>query len=324
MKSLRKFCLLAICALGIGMGSATAQSFPTKTMRWVVAYPPGGGTDILARTVGAQLSRQLNQPVVIDNRPGGAGIIGAENVARSAPDGYTLFTGDNGTLIYNVALYKSLPYNPAKDFSSVSMLGRFPLVLLTNNSSPFASAREMIDQAKRQPGKLSYASPGVGSPHHLAMELLKQEAGVFVVHVPYRGSGGAIQDLIGGQINLFVADSAVALPMIKGGKVRPLAVFSRQRSVSFPEVPTWVELGYQQVQAYGWQGLVVPAGTPSEVTNVLSRELGVALRSPEVAQRLGDFGVELIPGTSQEMASFMESEARVWQRLIRERGISPD
>ena len=324
MKSLRNSCLLALCALGIGIGSAVAQSFPTKTMRWVVAYPPGGGTDILARTIGAQLSRQLNQPVVIDNRPGGAGIIGAENVARSAPDGYTLFTGDNGTLIYNVALYKTLPYNPAKDFSSVSMLGRFPLVLLTNNSSPFASARDLIDQAKRHPGKLSYASPGVGSPHHLAMELLKQEAGVFVLHVPYRGSGGAIQDLIGGQIDLFVADSAAALPMIKGGKVRPLAVFSSQRSVSFPQVPTWVELGYQKVQAYGWQGMVVPVGTPREVTSTLNRELGVALRSPEVAQRLADFGVELIPGTPQEMASFMELEAGVWQRLIRERGITPD
>ena len=147
---------------------------------------------------------------------------------------------------------------------------------------------------------------------------------MFVVHVPYRGSGGALQDLIGGENNLFVADYAVALPMIKGGKVRPLAAFSRQRSVSFPEVPTWVELGYPQVQAYGWQGMVVPAGTSKDVTNILNRELGVALRSPEAAQRLGDFGVELIPGTSQDMANFLESETRVWQRLIRERGITPD
>lgn len=324
-KSLLRLTLLALWALALmTSNTAFAQSFPSKPLRWVVAYPPGGGTDLLARTVGAQLSRQLNQPVVIDNRPGGAGIIGSEHVARSAPDGYTLFTGDNGTLIYNSALYKSLPYDPVKDFASVSLLGRFPLVLLTNNNSPFGSARQFLEAAKREPGKLSYASPGVGSPHHLAMELLKQEAAMFVLHVPYKGSGGAIQDLMGGQINLFVADAAAALPLIKGGKVRPLAVFSGVRSAAFPQTPTWVELGLTKVEAYGWQGLVVPAATPRELVATLSRELGNALRAPEVARRLADFGVELIPGEPQEMTRYLEAEARVWQPLIRARGISPD
>lgn len=324
-KSLLRLTLFALWALAlVTSNTAFAQSFPSKPLRWVVAYPPGGGTDLLARTVGAQLSRQLNQPVVIDNRPGGAGIIGSEHVARSAPDGYTLFTGDNGTLVYNSALYKSLPYDPVKDFASVSLLGRFPLVLLTNNNSPFGSARQFLEAAKREPGKLSYASPGVGSPHHLAMELLKQEAAMFVLHVPYKGSGGAIQDLMGGQINLFVADAAAALPLIKGGKVRPLAVFSGARSASFPQTPTWVELGLSKVEAYGWQGLVVPAGTPRDLVATLSREIGNALREPEVSRRLVEFGVELIPSDPQSMARYLESEARVWQPLIRTRGISPE
>lgn len=323
--TLRFAFLLALWLWGLATGGpAIAQAYPSRPVRWVVAYPPGGGTDILARAVGAQLARQLHQPVVIDNRPGGAGIIGAEHVARSASDGYTLFTGDNGTLVYNSALYKSLRYDPPKDFASVSLLGRFPLVLLTSNESPWGSARQFIEAAKREPGKHSYASPGIGSPHHLAMELLKQEAGLFVLHVPYRGSGGAIQDLMGGRIELFVADSAAALPLIKGGKVRPLAVFSRSRSAVFPQLPTWSELGLTQVEAYGWQGLVVPAATPQDIVTLLSREVGNALRAPEVASRLVEFGVELIPSEPQEMARFLQSEARVWQRLIRERAISPE
>lgn len=325
MTALLRLALNALLALGLAApGAALAQAYPAKAIRWVVAYPPGGGTDMLARTVGAQLAKQLNQPVVVDNRPGGAGIIGTEHVARSPADGYTVFTADNGTLVYNSALYKTLPYDPVKDFAPVSLMGRFPLVLLTSNDSPFTSATQLVEQARRQPGKLNYASPGIGSPHHLAMELLKQEAGLFVVHIPYRGSGGAIQDLLGGQINLFVADSAAALPLVRGGKARALAVFSGARSASLAQVPTWKELGHARVEAYGWQGLVVPAGTPPEIVQLLSRELGAALRSAEVSRRLADFGIELIPGEPQEMARYLQAERAIWPRLIRERGITAE
>lgn len=320
---------LSRCVLAFGLclgvaASALAQGFPNRPIRWIVSYPPGGGTDILARTVGAQLSRQVAQPVVVENRPGGAGFIGAEAAARAAPDGYTIFTGDNGTLVYNPALYKSTPYDPAKDFASVTLLGRFPLVLLTGNDSPFASARQLIEQVRQSPGKLIYASPGVGSPHHLAMELLKREAGLFIVHVPYRGSAGALQDLMGGQIPLFVADSAAALPLVRSGKVRALAVFSRERPATFAQVPTFVELGLGKVEAYGWQGIVAPTGTPADVVALLSRELGAALRAPEVAKKLSDFGIELIPGEPAAMARYLEAETRLWQPLIRERGITAD
>ena len=322
MIRLARLLVLGLCLATTG--AAMAQGFPSRPIRWVVAYPPGGGTDIMARTVGAQLGKQLSQSVVIENRPGGAGFIGAEAVARSPADGYTIFTGDNGTLVYNPALYKTLPYDPAKDFAPVTLLGRFPLVLLTGNDSPHASAAQVIEQARREPGKLVYASPGVGSPHHLAMELLKREAGLFIVHVPYRGSSGALQDLMGGQIPLFVADSAAALPLIRSGKVRALATFSRARSPALPQLPTFVELGLGKVEAYGWQGIVGPAGMPADVTAQLSRELGVALRTPEVARKLTDFGVELIPGEPAEMARYLATETKVWQGLIRERGITPE
>ena len=325
MKLLTRLTKIAVLGACLAVGAtAMAQSYPTKPIRWVVSYPPGGGTDILARTVGAQLSKQVSQAVVVDNRPGGAGIIGSEHVARSPADGYTIFSGDNGTLVYNPALYKKLPYDPAKDFAPVTMLGRFPLVLLTSKDSPIETATQLFDQIKREPGKLSYASPGIGSPHHLAMELLKQQAGLYILHVPYRGSGGALQDLMGGQIPLFVADSAAALPFIRSGKVRPLAVFSRTRPAAFPQVPTLVELGFPQVEAYGWQRVVVPAGTPREVVSTLSREIAAALNVPEVSKKLVDFGIELTPGEPQEMKRLLESETGIWQPLIRERGISPE
>lgn len=316
--------LLAAIVLTAASTIALAQAFPSKPLRWVVAYPPGGGTDQLARTVGAQVARQTGQSVVIDNRPGGAGFIGAEAVARSAPDGYTLFTGDNGTLVYNSALFKKTPYDPRRDFAPVTLLARFPLVLLANVNTPHASASALFDQMRKHPGALSYASPGPGSPHHLAMELFKQKAGLFILHVPYRGSGGAMQDLIGGQVPLFVADAAAALPMIKAGKVKPMAVFSRQRSSALPDVPTLIELGYAGVEAYGWQGLVVPSSTPKEVIATLQREVGAALKHPDVARKLQEFGLELIPSDPFTMEQYIASETQLWHGLIKERQLGLD
>jgi tripartite-type tricarboxylate transporter receptor subunit TctC len=301
--------------------SVLAQTYPSRPIKWVVAYPPGGGTDFLARTLGAQMAKQMGQPVVIDNRPGGAGMIGAEMVARSPADGYTVFTGDNGTLVYNPALFKKVPYAPQTDFAAVSMMARFPLILLANNNAPFGNARALIEQIKSKPGQLSYASPGMGSPHHLAMELLKQRANLFILHVPYRGSGGAIQDLMGGQIQLFVADSAAALPLVRSDKVKALAVFSKSRMPALPDVPTFAELGYTDVEAYGWQGMVVPANTPKDMVARLNQELGLAMQNPEVTRKFADFGLDLIPGTPESMARYLAEETRVWHQLIRDRQI---
>ena len=303
---------------------AAAQPYPSKPIRWIVSYPPGGGTDFLARTVGAQLSKQAGTPVIIENRPGGAGFIASEASARAPADGYTIFSGDNGTLVYNAALFKKLPYDPTRDFAPVAMMARFPLVLLANVNAPFSSAHQLIDLIRKKPGALEYASPGLGSPHHLAMELLKERARLFVVHVPYRGSGPAIQDLMGGQIPLFVADSAAALPLIRGGKVKAIATFSRSRFAALPDTPTFMELGYQDVEAYGWQGLVVPARTPKEVITRLNAELVTAIRTPEISRKLSDFGLELTPGDPDSLARYLASEIKLWHPLIRERGISLD
>lgn len=322
LKFLRPLRIAAMAGLAALAFSAFAQGYPNRPIKWVVAYPPGGGTDFLARTLGQQMSRQMGQPIVIDNRPGGAGMIGSEVAARSPGDGYTLYTGDNGTLVYNPALFKKIPYAPLTDFTPVSMMARFPLVLLANNDAPFGTARALIDQIKRQPGKLSYASPGMGSPHHLAMELLKQRANLFILHVPYRGSGGAIQDVVGGQIQLFVADSAAALPLVRSQKVKALAVFSKNRSPALPDVPTFAELGYPDVEAYGWQGMVVPASTPRDIVQRLNQELTRAIQNPEVVRKFADFGLDLIPGTPEAMSRYLAEETRVWHQLIKERQIS--
>lgn len=305
-----------------GAVPSQAQSYPSKPIRWVVAYPPGGGTDLLARLVGSQLSKQMGQPVVIENRPGGAGFIASEAVARSPGDGHTIFTGDNGTLVYNSALFKRTPYDAVKDFAAVGLMARFPLVLLANANSPFATASQMIETGKRRPGQLNYGSPGLGSPHHLAMELLKQKAGLFIVHVPYKGSGPALQDLIGGTLELFVADTAAALPMIRSGKVKALAVFSKSRMTALPEIPTFIELGFEGVEAYGWQALVVPASTPKDIVSKLNAELIKAIQAPEVAPKLIDFGLELIPSDPPTMTRYLADETRLWHELIRERKIT--
>lgn len=315
--------ILAACLLCAAWGAA-AQPYPSRPIKWIVAYPPGGGTDFLARTVGAQLSKQTGAPVVIENRPGGAGIIASEASARSPADGYTVFSGDNGTLVYNAALFRKPPYDATRDFTPVGMMARFPLVLLANADTRFGSAAQLIEQIRKRPGALNYASPGLGSPHHLAMELLKERARLFVVHVPYKGSGPALQDLMGGQIDLFVADSAAALPLIRAGKVKALATFSRNRFAALPDTPSFIELGFKGVEAYGWQGLVVPSRTPKEVVARLNAELVTAIQSPEIARKLTDFGLELTPGNPESLGRYLADEIKLWHPLIKDRGISLD
>lgn len=313
--------VLTAAALASASIAAVAQSFPSRDFRWVVSYPPGGGSDFLARTVGAQLSAQTKQPVVIDNRPGAAGFVAAELVARAPGDGYTLFTGDNGTLVYNAALFKKTPYNASTDFAPVGMMARFPLVLVARADTPYTSAKVFLEAIRRQPGALNYGSPGLGTPHHLAMELLKQSADLSIVPVQYRGSGPAVTDLLGGQVPVVILDTAAALPMIRSGKVKALAAFSQARSAALPDTPTFVELGFDGVEAYGWQALVVPASTPKDVIHRLSAELTRAIRTPEVAAKLTDFGLELTPGDPAAAGRYIEGEVQLWHQLIKRRNI---
>ena len=315
---------LLIAASMLFSATSAADSYPSRSVRWIVAYPAGGGSDVLARTVGEQLSIGLGQPVLVDNRPGGATIIGAEAVARAPADGYTILTADNGTLIFNTALFRSLPYDPVKDFAPVGLMARFPLLLAVNPSSGYASAKDLVEVMRKEPGKLSYASPGVGSPHHLAMEMLKQRARFDATHVAYKGMAPAIQDVVGGQLPVIIVDTAAGGAMIKAGKLKVLATFSKTRLPSMPDVPTLMELGLTDVEATAWQGLVVPAGTPKEVVDKLAAELQKAINSPSVRARLLELGVEPTPSDSSAMAAHWRSEAAYWPKFIQERHITLD
>ena len=322
--SSRRRLFLTVAALGLAPRAVVAQSYPSRPVRWIVPYPPGGGSDFLARTLGVQLEKQLGQPVVVENRPGAATMIGAEAVAKATPDGYTVLTADNGTLVFNTALYRKVNYDPVKDFAPVGLMARFPLILVANTSSGFKSARDVLTAAKQRPGALSYASAGAGSPHHLAMELFKQRTGAFIVHIPYRGAAPAVQDLLGNTLPLMVIDTAVGLPHIRAGKLVPLGVFSRQRLATLPNVPTLEEQGIGDTEVYAWQGMVVPAATPRDVTARLTAELSRSISAPDVAKKLQEFGLEPIPGSAEQMAEYVKSETARWHGLIRARGLTLD
>jgi tripartite-type tricarboxylate transporter receptor subunit TctC len=315
--------LLLLAALSFS-ACAFAQTFPAKPVKWIVGYPAGGGTDFLARTVGAQMSVQLGQPFVVDNRPGAAAILAAEATARAPGDGYTVFTADNGVLVYNQALYKRLPYDARKDFAPLGLMARTPLVLVAAPSTGARSGAELLAHVRAQPGRLSYASPGNGSPHHLAMELLKSRAGLFVLHVPYRGAAPAMQDVMGGQVPLMVVDSSSGMAHIRAQKLVPLLVFSAKRLPHLPDTPTAIELGFKDVEAYAWQGLVVPAATPGDIQQKLSTEMQSAVNNPAVKKKLAEGGWETVPSDSNLMAVYTQAETRKWHALIRERKITVD
>lgn len=321
----RRSILLSTALMACGShGTASADAYPSKPIRWVVAYAAGGGSDALARTVGTQLAAQLGQSVLIDNKPGGATVIGAENVAKSPGDGYTIFTADNGTLVFNTALFKKLSYEPQKDFAPVGMMARFPLILAVNPAAGFSDTKSLLDAAKANPGKISFATPGIGSPHHLAMEMLKARNNLSMVHIAYRGGAPAVQDVVGGQLPVIVIDYATGLQMIKVGKLKPLATFSKSRLNALPNVPTLIELGYTDIEAVAWQGLVVPSSTPKDVVNKISVELQKTIQSEAIKSQLANMGIEAVPSDAASMQKHWMQENQYWPRLIRERGISLD
>lgn len=318
--------LTALAAVTLAALSAApalhAQDYPNRPLRWVVGYPPGGGSDFLARVIGNELSKSLGQPVVVENQPGAASVLAATSVTRSPSDGYTLFSGDNGSLVYNSALFAKPRYDPVKDFAPVGLMARFPLILVVNSQTPAKSAQDLFETIKAAPGKTNYASPGIGSPHHLAMELLIEKAGLTMNHVPYRGAAPAVQDVLANQLPLMVADAAVGLPQIRSGGLKPLAVFSKTRLAALPDVPTLQELGYKDIEAYAWQGLVTVAGTSATIQSKLTAELQKALANPDVTKRLTDFGLEPIPSDAKGLSAYIASESAYWHPLIKARNIS--
>ena len=331
--TLQRRSLLALAAGALGpsatvfsSGARAADAYPDHALRWIVAYPAAGGSDFLARQLAPQMGKQMGQTIVVDNRPGAAGIIGTEAASKAPGDGYTLLTGDNGAMVFHTALYKSLPYNPS-DFVPVGFMASFPLILAVNPSAGFTSAAQFLDAVKRNPGKYSYASPGAGSPHHLAMELLKQRTGSFLVHVPYRGTAPAMQDVMSGQVPVMVIDTAAGLAQIRGGKLKALAVMSRHRIPQLPDVPTLSEAGgpaLKDFEADAWQGLFAPKGTPPDIAARLSAEMRKAILTPEVKTRLEAFGLEVAPTDGPQLAAFIQKETAFWHALIKERHLTLD
>lgn len=323
MKKILASCLIALPVLMSG-AAAHAQSYPSKPIRWLVPYPPGGGSDFLARTVGQALSEQVKQPVIIENKAGANTAIAASETARAPADGYTILNADNGTMVFNSALYSKLSYNPEKDLTPVTLIGRFPMILVVGPGSEAKDAKDFIAKAKARPGSISYGSAGAGSPHHLAMELLKVAAGVDMQHVAYRGAAPALSDLAGNQIPAMMVDLAAGGGFIKAGKIRPLAVANATRLPQLPDVPTFAELGYKNIEAAALVGVVAPAGLPADVLNTLNRQLVTAVNQPAVKQRLIDFGVEPVANSPQQYADLLKSETVRWHKLIRDQKITLD
>ena len=327
MRWTRSYLVAAAAVLGLAAFAqpASAQPYPSKPIRLVVPFPAGGGTDFFARTVGAKMSETLGQPIVVDNRPGGSTIIGAENVKGSAPDGYTVLLGDLGTYALNPSLFKKLPYDPANDLAPVTLTGRFVLTIAVNPSAlNVSSVKELIDAAKKEPGKITYASPGTGSPHHLAMELFAKEAGIKLTHVPYKGAAPALQDLIGGQVAVMPVDIAAGMPHIKSGKIKVIGTATPSAVAALPGVPTIASAGIPGFEAWAWQGFAVPKGTPPDVVAKLREGYLKAVNDPAVRAKLVEAGIEPLQSTPQEMATYISSENAKWSKVIKEANITLD
>jgi tripartite-type tricarboxylate transporter receptor subunit TctC len=305
-------------------GTAHAQNYPTKPVRIVVPFAPGGGGDLVARTVAVKLTESLGQPVVVDNRAGAAGSIGAEIAARSPPDGHTLLLGSNGPLAINPSLYAKLPYDAARDFAPVSLVTIMPFVLVVHPALPVRSVKELIALARSRPGELNYGSPGNGSSTHLANELLKSMTGMKIAHVPYKGVAPAATDLISGQIQMMSGDLSTLVPHIRSGRMRALAVTSSRRSAMLPDTPTVAESGVPGYEASGWFGVLVPAGTPPYIVQRLNSAMLKGLAAADARERLAAFGGEVAPGTPEQLATHIRTEGAKWGKLIRALGLKPE
>jgi tripartite-type tricarboxylate transporter receptor subunit TctC len=301
-----------------------AIAYPDKPVEWVVPYPAGGGTDVVARALAEQMGKTLNATIVINNKPGAATNIGADYAAKAKPDGHVMLSADTATLAANPFLYAKLAYNVEKDFAPVGLMARFPMILVVHPSVPAKNLAEFTAWAKAQAGGASFASPGAGSPHHLATELLKARIALPMTHVPYRGAAPAVQDVVGGQVPFMFVDTASGYAHIQSGKLRPLGVASPKRVKNFEAIPTLAEQGLKGFEAYAWQGLVVPAATPQPVVDQLAKALRAALDTTTVKARFQTLGLEAIPSTPKEMADYARTERAKWGEVIRAAGIKLD
>ncbi|MBX3674304.1 MAG: tripartite tricarboxylate transporter substrate binding protein [Burkholderiales bacterium] len=316
--------LLMTLALSLGLAAnAAADAYPSRAIKVIVPFPAGQASDTIARLVGEQLGRALGQAVVVENRPGAGGNIGSEAGARSAPDGYTL-TMATAALPISKNVYKKLPFDPARDFEPVSLMTVTPLVLIARPSLPANDVASLVDLARKQPGKLTFASSGQGTSHHLSGELLKAVAGVDILHVPYKGSAPAHVDLMGGSVDIMFDNILPVSPHVKSGKLKALAVTTKSRAPSMPDVPTMAESGYPNFEAVAWFGLLAPAGTPAPIVERLSAEVNRILKSPEINARLTGMGANVMGTTPQEFSAFMKAEIEKWAPVVKRANIVLD
>lgn len=315
---------LTAAVLGIAAGFASAAaaqpaSYPNRPVRMVVPFPPGGGTDIVARLVMPKLSENLGQPIVIDNRGGANGGIGTDIAAKSQPDGYTVLVGGIGTLAINAAMYSKIPYDPVRDFAGVTQIAGVPNMLVVNPSLAATSVKELIALAKSKPGQFNFSTPGAGSSDHLSMELFKLRAGLSIVHVPYKGFGPSLPDLLSGKVQLTFANLPTVLPQTQGGKLRALAVTSRGRAASAPGVPTMIESGMADFDVTSWFGLAVPTGSPKHVIATL-HSATVKAMTPELRERLAANGFDPMATTPDAFSAHVKSEVARWAKVVKESG----
>ena len=316
--------IAAACAASAFSWPAFAQAdYPTRPVRVVVPYAAGGGTDFFARLVFAEVGNRLGQQFVIENKAGAGTNLGAEAVARAEPDGYTLLLGDSATFATNRTLYRNLSFDPYKDFSPVSLSGRFALVLLVNTDKlKVSSVKELVEAARKAPGSINYGTPGLGSPFHLATELLSQQAGIKLTHVPYRGAAPAVQDLVAGNISMMFIDFATARSQLSG-PIKAIAVASPGPFAGLPDVPP-VAADYPGFEAWAWQGIVAPAGTPPAVVARLNETYRKVVAQPGIREKLTGAGIEVLQGTPAEMAAHMQAEGAKWEQVIKTAGIKLD
>ena len=323
---IRAVVLAGFTAIGtpVAVAQGVAAKYPDKALRLVVPFPPGGGNDILARTVGQRLAEVVSQQVVVDNRGGAGGALGATIAAQANPDGYTLFLGSVGSLAQNPALKANLPYNPVRDFAPVTLVATSAFILAVNPSVPAKSVQELIALAKASPGKLNYASAGTGSSLHMAGELFKYATGTDMLHVPYKGTGPAMTDLISGRVQLIFSTMPPALPQIKTGKLRALGVTTAKRATAAPDVPTIAESGVKGFNVANWQGILLPAKVPVAIVKKLNHDTLAALKLPGMTEALAAQGLESAGGTPEEFSALMKSEIAKYTQVVKAAHITVD
>ena len=319
-------CILAAVALAAATlaPDVHAQDYPNKPIKLIVPFPPAGGTDVLSRAVGNALSSATKWVIVIDNKPGAGGNIGLESAARSPSDGYTIAMGQTANLAINPALYSKMPFDPLKDFSPIALVSSQPLILVVSTHSPYRTLKDLVEAAKKNPGKINMASSSNGTMGHIGGEMFQRRAGIKMAHIPYKGAGPVVTDLMGGSVDCFFGNTQAVGGLVSGGKLRAIAVTSRARLASFPDVPTVAESGYPGFEAATWSGLVAPAGTPQPIIDRLNAEVLKALQTSEMKQKLHDDGSTALGGTPQQFAEFIRTEHAKWGAVVREAGIKLD